>query len=483
MFFLFPLGHEQMEARRWPLVTLAIIALCALLLGWTHVAAAEHDAQTAKLRSEAVRLIAENPDSQVPDELRELVPVQTLLTAVTPKQPDEAGEPAALAPAPAELIELGQRLQAQRASAPFQRFGLRRGNSWWTLLSAAFLHGGVLHFLSNAWFLWLSGATIEDRWGRRLFAGFYLLAAVVSGLTHRLLTSAPDVPLIGASGAVAATMGAFMVIHGAAKIRFAYVLMLSFRPKLGTFEARATIMLLLWVAAEAFWALLGVDDGTAHFAHVGGFAFGAAVAFGFRRSGLDQRLNAAIDAETTRWQDPRILEAAKLAEDRRHAEAFALLDQVARDIPHSIDAQLEMLRLAQAAGDKERERRAYAALLEGYLHQNMPDAALALLTEVRQLRLELERGARLRIAEALARSGQREPARLVYEGLLESGAIDETYVRAAVAFAVVTARTGRDVETRRHLEAARSSPHCGAELAQRVDAQLTALAAREEQRA
>ena len=464
MFFLFPLGHEQMEARRWPLVTLAIIALCALILGWT--VSVEHglEAETQRLRAEAVQLVTENPGTELPDGVRRLV-------VPMPFAARDGGE---LVPPPTALVELGERADALRASWPSWRFGFSRSSGGWTVVTAAFLHGGFLHFLSNAWFLWLAGATIEDRWGRGVFAGFYLLAAVVSALTHTLFTSRADIPLIGASGAVAGAMGAFMVVHGSAKIRFAYLLLVSLKPRAGTFEARAYVMLLLWLAAETFWAVLGVADGTAHFAHVGGFVFGAAAAFGFKRSGIDRRLDAQIDAQTSSWQDQRVLEASKLGAERRYDEAFGLLDRAARDLPQSIDVQLERLRLAQEVRDGERERAAYRQLIENYLLQNMHEAALSLLNEVWHKRIELGRAGRLSIAEMLARAGQRSEARQLYERLLEESSNDEIAVRSAIAFAVL-ARGGRELDARRYLELAQSSPHRTPELSQRIEAQLAAL--------
>jgi tetratricopeptide (TPR) repeat protein len=222
-----------------------------------------------------------------------------------------------------------------------------------------------------------------------------------------------------------------------------------------------------------------VDDGTAHWAHVGGFAFGAAVAFAMKRSGLDHRLDASIDAETSHWQDTRVLTAGKLAAENRLAEAFALLDEAERDLPESIDVQLEMLRLSQLVHDAGRERSAYQRLIENTLRQGMPDAALDWLREVEDRRIELDRGARFRIAEGLARGGRRDRARVVYQALLAQEPLDELGVRAAIAFALLSQHGGQLGEARTELERAQTSPQRTPELLQRIEAQLAALATRE----
>jgi membrane associated rhomboid family serine protease len=467
-----------MDARRWPLVTLAIMALCSLLLVWQMLQSRELEPQLALVRERAAEIVARYPNLTLPPVLRAAEQSPVGLPGTSAKAAsDEQHE---LEPPPEEVtleIEtLAARAHGIVAEMPEYRFGFWAKGAWWGLLTYAFLHAGIAHFLGNAWFLWLSGATLEDRWGRGIFSGFYLAGAAAAGIAHRAFTSAPNAPLIGASGAVAAAMGAFMVIHGTAKIRFAYVLWVSLRPRWGTFQAPAYGMLLLWLVLELLWALLDMDS-TAHWAHIGGFAFGAIFAYGLKRSGWDQRLDASIEAETASWQDPRVLTAATLASENRHAEAFALLDQVAAELPASIDVQLEMLRLAQEAKVHTREISAYDKLIGNYLSDGMFDAAGSLIGEVRQrgLELELDRGRRFGFAEVFARHGQRDQAARLYEGVLSADLDDELAIRAAVAFATLASRTGRHDEARAFLERASASSHKTLELAQRIEAQLDVL--------
>jgi len=160
------------------------------------------------------------------------------------------------------------------------------------LLAHMFLHAGFLHFLFNMFILWLAAPKLEDRWGRLVFVGLYLLFGVAGALAHHLRHPDSFSPLIGASGAVAGLMGAFLVRYATAKIKFFYIYWLvRITPKTGVFEAPAYLMLPLWFAGEVLYGWLLSDySNTAYFAHIGGFLTGAAVAAVFRFTDFEFRV-------------------------------------------------------------------------------------------------------------------------------------------------------------------------------------------------
>jgi membrane associated rhomboid family serine protease len=86
------------------------------------------------------------------------------------------------------------------------------------MLSSAFLHGGILHLASNMWSLYIFGDNVESPFGHGRFAVFYVLSAVAAALTHVLFQSGTQAPTIGASGAVAGVMGAYVVMFPTARI-------------------------------------------------------------------------------------------------------------------------------------------------------------------------------------------------------------------------------------------------------------------------
>jgi membrane associated rhomboid family serine protease len=154
-----------------------------------------------------------------------------------------------------------------------------------TLVTSQFLHGGWLHVLGNLLFLWIFGNNIEDRFGPVWFVVFYLGAGVVAGLTQVAIDPSSTVPLIGASGAIAGTLGAYLVLFPGARITS--LVFLGFFYQL--IDVPAVIVLVFWFVLQVIDGLasLGVTDaggGVAFFAHIGGFVFGAGIALLVRRT-------------------------------------------------------------------------------------------------------------------------------------------------------------------------------------------------------
>jgi membrane associated rhomboid family serine protease len=146
------------------------------------------------------------------------------------------------------------------------------------LISSQFLHGGWLHILGNMLYLWIFGNNVEDRLGRFGFLLFYLIGGIVAGLTQVAIGPNSPVPTIGASGAIAATLGAYLVLFPRARITS--LVFLGFFYQL--IDVPAVIVLVFWFVLQLIdgIASLGMTDasgGVAFFAHIGGFVFGALV--------------------------------------------------------------------------------------------------------------------------------------------------------------------------------------------------------------
>jgi len=145
-----------------------------------------------------------------------------------------------------------------------------------TLFTSMFLHGGWMHLLGNMWFLWLFGNNVEDRLGHVVYLLFYLAGGLVAALCHWLTDLQSPVPVIGASGAVSAVLGGYAVTWPHARIRALVFLFII----ITTIEVPALVVLGFWFVQqllEAYTAFnVGMDGGVAWWAHVGGFAAGAA---------------------------------------------------------------------------------------------------------------------------------------------------------------------------------------------------------------
>jgi membrane associated rhomboid family serine protease len=140
----------------------------------------------------------------------------------------------------------------------------------WTILTSMFLHGGWMHVLGNMWFLWIFGDNVEDAMGRGRFAGFYLLCGLAAALAQVLVYPNSEAPMVGASGAIAGVLGAYLILHPRARVRCLWVLVIFV-----TFvNVPAWALLGLWFVSQFF---VPMDSGVAWMAHVGGFVAGLAL--------------------------------------------------------------------------------------------------------------------------------------------------------------------------------------------------------------
>ncbi len=148
-----------------------------------------------------------------------------------------------------------------------------------TLITSQFLHGGWLHLAGNLLFLWIFANNIEDNLGRLAFATFYLGGGAVAGLTQVAIDPASTVPMIGASGAIAAVLGGYLVMYPRARITS--LVFLGFFYQL--IDVPAIVVLGFWFLLQlidglASLGFAGADGGVAFFAHIGGFVAGVVAA-------------------------------------------------------------------------------------------------------------------------------------------------------------------------------------------------------------
>jgi membrane associated rhomboid family serine protease len=153
-----------------------------------------------------------------------------------------------------------------------------------TLLTSMFLHGGWLHLLGNMLYLWIFGKGVETALGAPRFLLFYLLCGVAAGLTQAVTDPVAEVPMIGASGAIAGTLGAYLVLHPRANVHVLVWILVFVR----LVTLPAMILLGIWFALQLLSALAmdPGEPGVAFWAHVGGFIVGIALVLVMRRPGV-----------------------------------------------------------------------------------------------------------------------------------------------------------------------------------------------------
>ena len=160
---------------------------------------------------------------------------------------------------------------------------LTAGHGWITILTAMFMHGGWMHIIGNMVFLWAFGPEIEDSMGPRRYVLFYLLGGVAATLAQVFASPTSTIPSLGASGAIAAVMGAFIVSFPRDRIR-SVLLVLVF---VTVTYIPAVLLIGVWFVLQ-FFSLGAISQqasgGVAYAAHVGGFLFGCITARIFERS-------------------------------------------------------------------------------------------------------------------------------------------------------------------------------------------------------
>jgi membrane associated rhomboid family serine protease len=166
------------------------------------------------------------------------------------------------------------------------------GRAFLPLVTSVFLHGGLVHVLGNMWYLWIFGDNVEDRLGHLRYLVFFLLCGVVGNLAHYVFNTGSPIPAIGASGAVAGVLGAYIISYPRARI---LVLIPFFF--LYFIELPALIVLGFWIVLQFFNGAASVvysqaTGGVAWWAHIGGFFGGMLIFMLFRpRSKIYDRVS------------------------------------------------------------------------------------------------------------------------------------------------------------------------------------------------
>lgn len=190
--------------------------------------------------------------------LQSIAPDQQFISsfAIVPTELFQAGMFGGQAPVNSDLVAIPERL---------------------TLLSYMFFHGDIMHLVGNMLFLWVFGDNVEDAMGHASFLLFYLLCGVAAGMAHALmLPESPDA-LIGASGAVAGVIAAYLMLHPRVRV---WVLAFKFIP----LRISAAVVLGIWIALQIVMVVLPQSGPIAWWAHIGGLIAGAVLIVVMRKS-------------------------------------------------------------------------------------------------------------------------------------------------------------------------------------------------------
>ena len=409
---IIPIGHESMVAQRTPYVTIAIIILNVVFFFGTLISQSKHGDTLDAYYEEMGQYFMEHPYLDFPEDTLEKFP-REMQDAIREWQElanestdgGDYGKTDLMVYAMDVMREQGEELLSDEELAamreeeqqhfnylaerfdwaykryPTIRYGYipSRGGIF-TLFSSMFMHGGWLHIIFNMWFLWLSGCNIEDLWGRIVYPAFYIIGGLFAVLAHAVMFPESTAPLIGASGAIAAVMGAFMVRMHSTRINFIYWFGLLFR---GKFAAPAYVMLPLWILQQLWEAFMsGEGSGVAFWAHIGGFVFGAVIAAGMQFGGIEKKyLQPAIDRKVAVVDEALAAGMTKLQEGDVEGAIKDLRDAAQSD-PGNPMIYGELSRAYFQKGDNRLGMRDLKRAVNGYMKRGEMDDAIISYLEV-----------------------------------------------------------------------------------------------------
>jgi membrane associated rhomboid family serine protease len=147
-----------------------------------------------------------------------------------------------------------------------------------------FLHGSWMHLIGNMWFLWIFGNNVEDSMGHLRFLLFYLLSGLAAALAQVFVDPSSAIPMVGASGAISAIMGAYLVLFPRASVYTLFIIVVFVR----VIPLPAWVMLGYWIVIQVFssMAVPATGGGVAYAAHIGGFLAGVFLILFFRNPKL-----------------------------------------------------------------------------------------------------------------------------------------------------------------------------------------------------
>lgn len=476
----FPLGHENLKGRRWPVISFILIALNILFFVVTKSQIEKNEEQSpqeAQVKYHILVLSARFPqwvhmtpevEAYVESVKREQPDGYKMLTASS-HEPQDAWE-ASLLMTP-EWIEEKIKAQMDDLCQQYAQFGHTESSTFLSTyafvpshptpqsyITSQFLHVGWLHLIGNMWFLWLAGSILEDAWGRVVYPIFYLAAGVAASVGYLLMSPHSDVPALGASGAIAGLMGAFLARFPKVRIRMAWPIPVGMRIRLIKFSAPAYLMLPLWLANEIFSGFVGHDN-VGHWAHIGGFVFGLGGAFLLRASGLEHAMDKKIEDKVSWTAEPEIIRANELLEQSQYDEAIAEAQKLLKTKPGSIDAYEIILKVYEKKGDYAAQKEIIATLCRLYAAAGNGKMAWDCYTLLLNLGgKDLPAATWLEIARYLERDQALERALEEYKNIIEKYPNDRASLNAMLAAARICLKLNHVAEAERMYHAAAVSP-------------------------
>jgi membrane associated rhomboid family serine protease len=449
---IIPVGHEQRSVRNVPWITVTIFGICLAAFLLTLGPDRRANRESIELFAEIGEIYLVQPSLEIDPEIEDMLldglgvdENQREVFKQTLSEQSMASGRSDRSDSQARLDQLVRRFWDVYRGSPLYRFGVVPAHmSLVSLVTHQFLHGGWGHLFGNLLFLYLAAPYIEDRWGMPLFGAFYLISGVVAALFWAFRYPELNAPLVGASGAIAGVMGAFLICFGTSKIKFFYWFGIIW----GTFDAPAWLMLPLWLAIEVVSGrtmdVLAQGEGggcVAHWAHVWGFIFGMAAAAVIGYFGIDRKLASAATLEAREDHDAGHVDRAyEVYREGRTDEAVEKLRSALQKDDADVDAALALWNICRKEGRVAEATPVMLGVVQQAARTGDDDGLVShweVMLDAAPT-LETEAVTALRIAETLVRAGRGHTLLETFERVRISDA-DQTPPRVLARLAALAA--------------------------------------------
>jgi membrane associated rhomboid family serine protease len=460
-----PIGNENSTVRRLPWVTFSIMAVNVVIYYVTLPVVGSQQDQLMKLGTRLEQFVQQHQELLADETVRKKL---TEIGLMSKGESEEIAEQMTKSPTiesdykewlrgvEAQNLrqELDSKITAFKEAAQesiWYKYGLAPNGNWkiHQLITSAFLHGGTLHLFGNLVFFFAVAFSLEDLWGRGVFLGFYLLGAAAACIPS--LVSPAGVPSIGASGAISATMGAFLFRLPKTRIKLVCIpgitpiwwlrLLCGFRTLI-VMVPGYIYLASYFIEQVVYWYFdkkAGSTSNIGYSIHISGFVFGASFALLMKLSKYEEEhINPKIEAMVSFSAAPAVNQALE-ALDKGNAEmAERKLRAHLSKQPNDTNAMLAAIQVYQQISNFDRLNMMSARLIRQHLANNDREAALyaydSLLSAFPDDKVAPKIPARdwLAICEYLRESDMNREAAVEYERLVNSCPDDPLLGRAAV---------------------------------------------------
>jgi membrane associated rhomboid family serine protease len=446
---LLPVSHEEGKVRRLPLITMGIIALNILFMIFVNPVIETQKDRLLTLALKKYRLLSdymyETKKALIPhtdaEDLDRKIKAGDYIDRDTETYK--------------EWMKLDLEYQKRVGSTIYHWLGFipDRFYRLHTYVTSLFVHGGFFygffHLAFNMWFLYLVGCNMEDVWGRRNFLIFYIGAGVLALVVHGLVNLGSRTPTIGASGAVAGVMGAFMIRNYRTSLRVFYSVPPFAPPFTGTFFLPAWVFFSFWFLLQVLSGLGSISHaaGVGYWAHVGGFVGGAGTALFFRFRGIErEHIAPKLEEEIEAVKIPALMGLAFKERDEGNLDkAVKLLKELLLQQPENIDAHRELANIHLALKDDASAAEDFSRVIQLSLRNRQDEVALRTYFEMLFAKLPLQLPAEhlYSMGGVLARNEKLNDSLDIYQSLLKKHPDSQLAPKAILRCAEIFRSMGR----------------------------------------